>query len=161
MIRVPPGSTCTAILLPYTTRFQSLQRGAFGCDLGGSMQLSDFLFERLLVAEAEGIGTAFGLVDAALEDFEAREGVFDAVAIGHLAQLVAVLGAFEATRDARLARARFAQLLLQLGDIAFITGQRVVEDGDFGLEALGHVARPLLFDKRGGGEILAVLRQRE
>src|SRR3546814_3974279 len=92
--------------------------------------------------------TAFGLVDAALEDFEAREGVFDAVAVGHLAQLVAVLGAFEAIDDARLARAGFAQLFLQLGDVALIAGQRVVEDGDLGLELLGHVAGLLLFDER-------------
>src|SRR3546814_6540010 len=97
MIRRPPRSTRTDTHFPYTTLFRS-----------------DFLVERLLVAEAQRIGTAFGLVDAALEDFEAREGVFDAVAVGHLAQLVAVLGAFEAIDDARLARAGFAQLF-QIG----------------------------------------------
>src|SRR3546814_8287943 len=67
---------------------RGLQRGEFVGDLVGGLQLGDFLVERLLVAEAQRIGTAFGLVDAALEDFEAREGVFDTVAVGHLAQLV-------------------------------------------------------------------------
>src|SRR3546814_16139360 len=102
MIRRPPRSTRTDTLFPYTTLFRS-------------------------VAEAQRIGTAFGLVDAALEDFEARECVFDSVADGHLAQLVAVLGAFEGIDDAGMVRAGFTHLLLQLGDFALIPGHHVHE----------------------------------
>src|SRR3546814_14368671 len=96
-----------------------------------------------------------------VEQLEAREGILDAVAVGHLAQLVAVLCAFEAVDDARLARPRFRKLLLQLGDIALIALERVLEHRDLGLPLLGHVAGLLLHDRRGGGLVPPVLPQRE
>src|SRR3546814_6404259 len=94
MIRRPPRSTRTDTPFPYTTLFRSL-----------------------LIPQAQRIRTAFGLVDPAFERLEAREGVLDTVAIGHLAQLVTILSAFQAVDDARLARPRFAQFFLQFGDI--------------------------------------------
>src|SRR3546814_21122883 len=102
MIRRPPRSTRTDTPFPYTTLFRSL-----------------------LIPQAQRIRTAFGLVDPAFERLEAREGVLDTVAIGHLAQLVTILSAFQAVDDARLARPRFAQFFLQFGDIGFIALQRV------------------------------------
>src|SRR5690242_9641460 len=95
-----------------------LERFELGIDLLAGLQLGHFLFQRLgRGTQAGGLGATLGEVDVALENVEAREGVLRAAGRIDLAQLEAVVGAFQPGRDRALAVARLAQLLLQLGDV--------------------------------------------
>jgi len=82
-------------------------------------------------------------------------------AVPHLAQAIAVVGAFQTGLDRILLGPRLAQLVLQLGDVLFRRAQRIVEHLNLRLQLVGHVGGLLTLDQRGLGEILAVLRQRQ
>jgi len=63
--------------------------------------------------------------------------------------------------DRVLAGAGLPQLALELGDVAFIALQRIVDDLDFLAQAFAHVGGLLALDQGGLGEVLAFFRQRK
>ena len=66
-----------------------------------------------------------------------------------------------AQRAKTLTRRNFAQLALQLGDVPFISPQRVIDQLDLFAQTIGHVGRLLALNQRRFGEVLTVLRQRQ
>ncbi|PAV70837.1 hypothetical protein WR25_11535 [Diploscapter pachys] len=83
-----------------------LQRGEFGIHLVALAQLGDFLFQRLRHAQAQRFRAALGIVDAAFQDVEAAERLVSLGAGVHLAEAVAVVGAFQPRLDVGLLGAR-------------------------------------------------------
>ena len=86
----------------------------------------------------------------------ARQRLVGALGAHQCAQLDAVLGAFEARGDGRLAAAGFAQARLQLFDVQFIGAHRIVQNADFGLKLHRHVGCLLLFDQSSAGKIFTI-----
>src|SRR5579875_3720079 len=104
------SSIASALLLAQA----GLERGELGVDLVARAQLADLVLQALRPgAQPHRLGPALGLVDAALEHVEAAERVLRLGARPHLAQAIAVVGAFEPRLDVGLLGARLAQLALQ------------------------------------------------